>query len=112
VRARGKPLREYAGGEKRFVIEKLRYGLSKVQQGFFFPGFIHNIKVALFEALAPAFDRRKADGLFVQNGINLGVYRFISLPLQEQEFHHDSLLKPVHLELTNVQVDFFMTSGH
>jgi hypothetical protein len=39
-------------------------------------------------------------------------YRFMSRPLQEHEFHHDSLLKPVHLELTNVQVDFFMTSGH
>jgi hypothetical protein len=48
----------------------------------------------------------------VQNGINLGVDRFISFPLQEQEFHPDSLLKPVHLELTNVQVDFVMTSEH
>jgi hypothetical protein len=69
-------------------------------------------KVALFEALVPAIDRHKTDGLFWQNGTNLGVYRFISLPLQEQEFHHDSLLKPVHLALTNVQVDFFMTLGH
>jgi hypothetical protein len=54
-------------------------------------------KIACFEALAPTLHCRRTESAFSENSAKFSVYRFIYLPLQEEEFHRASLLLMVHL---------------
>jgi hypothetical protein len=53
-------------------------------------------KTPIFEAPAPAFDCFNTDSFISENGRHFSVHCFVSLPLQEQEFDHTSLLAPAH----------------
>jgi hypothetical protein len=92
VRAFGMTVRQDACGEKWFITEKPRYDLRKVTQLSFWPVFVIKRKVARFETLAATLTCHQTDSGFSEDSTKISVCRLISPPLQEEEFHHASLL--------------------
>jgi hypothetical protein len=62
----------------------------------------HQRKVTRFEALAPTLNCRQTDSGFSENSIKFSRYHLASLPLQEEELHHPSLLMRVHFDRVNI----------
>jgi hypothetical protein len=64
--------------------------------------------MAVFEAPAPALDRGETHSSFSKDSTKFPMYRFGSLPLHEEKFHHASLLMILHSDPLNVHFDFLM----
>jgi hypothetical protein len=85
-RAWGKPLRQNAGGEKSFIMEKLRHDLHKASQPSSWPVSFVKKKVACLKALAPTPNYRQIDPGFSENSAKFSIHGIISPPLQKKNF--------------------------
>jgi hypothetical protein len=76
-----------------FITDQQRYGLPKVIQRSSWPVFVTKGKAPDFEVLEPTLDCCQTDGDFSKNSTQVSIYRLISLPVQEEGFHHASFAR-------------------
>jgi hypothetical protein len=103
-----KPLRENTCRNEWLFAEKLRYDLFNVRERSVRLKFVIECKVAVFEAPALTLDRGETNSSFSKDSTKFPIYRFGSLLLQEEKFHHASLLRILHFDTLNVHFDFLM----
>jgi hypothetical protein len=75
-----------------FFVDKLRYGLPNIITRSPRPEFAIKWKVAVFEAPSLTLDRGETNSSFSKGSTKFPIYRFGSLLLQEEKFHHASFL--------------------